>query len=127
MDAQEFQKAQKAKLLACYGETPESLIAKSQENDIEKAEDDDENKEGDDEDIEKAEGSKGGKIIGHTKSGKPIYEAASHSSHRAFSRTDHDDAISLHNKLMTTDKGNETTHYNQIDRHEALKKTKKED
>lgn len=58
MDAQEFQKAQKAKLLACYGETPESLIAKSQENDIEKG----------------GEGSKGGKIIGHTRTGKPIYD-----------------------------------------------------
>lgn len=29
-------------------------------------------------DIEKAEGSRGGKIIGHTKSGKPIYDHADH-------------------------------------------------
>lgn len=28
--------------------------------------------------IEKAEGSHGGKVIGHTKSGKPIYESSSH-------------------------------------------------
>jgi len=42
---------QKARLLSCYGESSESLI-------------------------QKAEGSKGGKIIGHTKSGKPIYESS---------------------------------------------------
>jgi hypothetical protein len=39
----------------------------------------------------KGEGSKGGKVIGHTKSGKAIYEAE-HASHRAFTKEDHQDA-----------------------------------
>ena len=75
----------------------------------------------------KGEGARGGKVIGHTKSGKPIYESASHPSHRNdFSKEDHDDAIALHNKKMKEDKGNETTHYNAVDKHEALKKMKKD-
>lgn len=35
MNALEFQKAQRVKLLACYGETSESLLQKSEENDLE--------------------------------------------------------------------------------------------
>lgn len=53
-------------------------------------------------DIEKAvkgEGSKGGHIIGHTKSGKPIYDSAFHSDHSNFTEQDHRDAASAHNKL----------------------------
>ena len=46
--------------------------------------------------IEKAEGSKGGKVIGHTKSGKPIYENANHASHKDFTSNDHRDAKALH-------------------------------
>jgi hypothetical protein len=45
------------------------------------------------------EGSKGGKIIGHTKSGKPIYANANHSSHSKFTSTDHAEAATLHGKL----------------------------
>lgn len=45
------------------------------------------------------EGSRGGKIIGHAKSGKPIYEHADHPSHAAFSKEDHADASRLHNVL----------------------------
>jgi len=41
------------------------------------------------------EGSRGGKIIGHTKSGKPIYE--SHNlAHDRFNSTDHKEAADLH-------------------------------
>jgi len=45
-------------------------------------------------DIEKAkgEGSRGGKVIGHTKSGKPIYDKFSHPSHSSFTQADHKDA-----------------------------------
>lgn len=51
-------------------------------------------------DIEKGgEGSRGGKIIGHTKSGKAIYEKAIHGSHEHFSSEDHAEAAKLHNKL----------------------------
>lgn len=48
--------------------------------------------------IEKGgEGSRGGKIIGHTKSGKPIYEGA-HQSHKSFTKQDHKDAAELNRK-----------------------------
>jgi hypothetical protein len=50
--------------------------------------------------IEKGgEGSKGGKVIGHTKSGKPIYDTASHSAHKDFTIADHNDAIDAHDKV----------------------------
>lgn len=45
------------------------------------------------------EGSKGGKIIGHTKSGKPIYGTAFHSGHQDFTYYDHKDAALLHRRL----------------------------
>jgi hypothetical protein len=45
------------------------------------------------------EGSKGGKIIGHTKSGKPIYENANHPEHANFTRRDHSDAANKNIKL----------------------------
>jgi len=41
-------------------------------------------KKGSSEDIEKAEGAKGGKVISHTKGGKPIYETASHKAAHAL-------------------------------------------
>jgi len=87
MDALEFQKAQKAKVLACYGETPESIIAKAEENDLEKV----------------GEGSKGGKIIGHTKSGKPIYDIANHESHSKFTKEERIEKEDKKRKLF--DKG----------------------
>lgn len=81
----DFISRQSEKILACYGETPESLIAKSQENDIEKG----------------GEGSKGGKIIGHTKSGKPIYKTSSFQDNKkaGFSAQDHRDAANIHNHV----------------------------
>jgi hypothetical protein len=42
------------------------------------------------------EGSRGGKIIGHTQSGKPIYSNSKHESHKDFSAQDHTDAAELH-------------------------------
>lgn len=44
------------------------------------------------------EGSRGGKVIGHTKSGKPIYEIASHEGHKDFTEQDHKDARAIHEK-----------------------------
>lgn len=49
-------------------------------------------------DLEKSEGSRGGKVIGHTKSGKPIYESHSHEAHKNFSKDDHSDAVAHHMK-----------------------------
>lgn len=48
----------------------------------------------------KGEGSKGGKVIGHTKSGKAIYERPDHTSHEKFNTFDHEDAYNLHRKIM---------------------------
>lgn len=45
--------------------------------------------------IEKAEGSRGGKVVGHTKTGKPIYEEY-HPSHRSFTADEHKEAANLH-------------------------------
>lgn len=47
-------------------------------------------------DFEKAEGDRGGKVIGHTKSGKPIYKNASHLEHKHFTSQDHRDAAAIH-------------------------------
>lgn len=44
----------------------------------------------------KGEGSKGGHVIGHTSSGKPIYASGKMVDHPKFSEQDHRDAASLH-------------------------------
>lgn len=44
----------------------------------------------------KGEGSKGGKIIGHTKLGRPIYDSHSHEKHQGFSQKEHQDAAHAH-------------------------------
>lgn len=46
----------------------------------------------------KGEGSRGGHVIGHTKSGKAIYENANHPKHKDFSVEDHNEAIEAHQK-----------------------------
>jgi hypothetical protein len=44
----------------------------------------------------KGEGSRGGKVIGHTKSGKPIYGSVTpHKDHKGFSKDDHKEAAEL--------------------------------
>lgn len=55
------------------------------------------------------EGTRGGKIIGYTKSGKPIYDEANHEAHKDFTLGDHNDAYKLHNKLSNDAVEN---HYN---------------
>ena len=47
-------------------------------------------------DIFKAEGDRGGKIVGHTKSGKPTYPHSAHQDHKNFTKQDHLDAAELH-------------------------------
>lgn len=44
----------------------------------------------------KGEGSRGGKVIGHTSSGKPIYDSANHPAHKNFTKQDHFDAALKH-------------------------------
>jgi hypothetical protein len=50
------------------------------------------------------EGSRGGKVIGRTKSGKPIYAKPNHPSHKEFSHEEHDEAAQAHVKT-TKDRG----------------------
>jgi hypothetical protein len=45
------------------------------------------------------EGSRGGHIVGHTKSGKPIYKDANHADHSSFTKQDHKNAATLRMKL----------------------------
>jgi hypothetical protein len=56
------------------------------------------NKSVDDELEKGGEGSKGGKVIGHTKSGKAIYEHknANHNDYKDFTANDHNDALQAH-------------------------------
>lgn len=62
--------------------------AKKKSGTIEKSEDSDLEKGG--------EGSKGGHVIGHTRSGKPIYDKYSHGGHKNFTKEDHWDAQDAH-------------------------------
>lgn len=78
----------------------------------------------DDNDIEKAgEGSKGGKVIGHTKSGKPIYANFNHDSHKEFTSQDHMDASDAHMKREdgTENERDEASasHYRKTDEYKA--------
>src|SRR5690349_8453397 len=50
--------------------------------------------------IEKAEGSRGGKVIGHTKSGKAIYDTHNHPGHKDFTSEDHREAMNAHRQSM---------------------------
>jgi hypothetical protein len=74
------------------------LNSPSKEDDKKEAKD--QKKELDEELKKGGEGSKGGKIIGHTKSGKPIYENHLHSSHEKFNKQDHLDAKEHHMKYL---------------------------
>ncbi len=46
------------------------------------------------------EGSKGGKVIGHTRSGKPVYANKSAHEYSDFSKEDHEDARRHHFDMM---------------------------
>lgn len=47
----------------------------------------------------KGEGSRGGRVIGHTRSGKPIYSKKIAEEYSSFSKKDHEDAAKLHKDL----------------------------
>ncbi len=44
-------------------------------------------------------GSRGGHVVGKTKSGKPIYSAFGHAGHGKFSMSDHIEAANIHHGL----------------------------
>jgi 8-oxo-dGTP pyrophosphatase MutT (NUDIX family) len=47
------------------------------------------------------EGAHGGKIIGHTRSGKAIYASSSHPEHATFSPAEHTDAMNHHHEIWS--------------------------
>lgn len=50
--------------------------------------------------LNKAEGSRGGHVIGHTKSGKPIYSNNSHPDHDNFTSEEHREAAEHHRRKV---------------------------
>ena len=44
------------------------------------------------------EGSRGGRVIGHTATGRPIYESHSHPAHEKFSIVEHQAAAEIHER-----------------------------
>ena len=50
--------------------------------------------------IKGGEGSRGGRVIGHTKSGKPVYADAHAGQYNNFNEDDHKDAAALHERIM---------------------------
>ena len=47
------------------------------------------------------EGSRGGKVIGHTRTGRPIYDSKNHVQHDAFTPEEHSDVKQKHQELET--------------------------
>lgn len=87
----DFNKAQAQRILSCYSDTNinKSIDYKSAIAEMKNRRDPD--------NLEKSgEGSKGGKVIGHTKSGKAIYQNPNHESHKKFTSADHTDASEIH-------------------------------
>ncbi len=55
--------------------------------------------------IRAGEGSRGGKIIGHTSGGKPIYMIHGHASHSEFSPSEHGEAAKAHGSILKEEEG----------------------
>lgn len=72
-------------------------------DDLDEGDDEDEDdsvKKGADDDLEKGgEGSRGGHVIGHTQSGKPIYANKYAEEHGDFSQDEHKEASKIHKNL----------------------------
>lgn len=81
--------------------------------------------------IEKAgEGSRGGKVIGHTKSGKPVYEVRTAKHDKEYNSQDHNDAAYLHldhaTKLTKEGKREQAETHNELfDSHMSTSRHKK--
>jgi hypothetical protein len=72
-----------------------------------------------DNDIEKGEGSKGGKVIGHTRSGKPVCErhSADHDVYSKFNSKDHSEAAYFHAKLADKYQNSKAQKKRELTRH----------
>jgi hypothetical protein len=79
--------------------------------------------------IEKGgEGSRGGKIIGHTKSGKPIYEEhrPMHENYKNFTSEEHIEASRLHRDIATKTQSELSKHSAKYNSKNPKEKTKQE-
>jgi hypothetical protein len=72
-----------------------------------------------DADLQKAEGTRGGNVIGHTRSGKPIYNNFEHEGHKGFDYKDHLDASRAHIEKRAYKDGSaaEQHHYAESTKH----------
>lgn len=90
-------------LLSMYNNAPQ-LLKGEDADELEEEEEEELEFEDDGDEVEKGgEGSRGGKVIGHTTSGKPIYENHDHPSHEKFTPEDHEDAAETHGELVDED------------------------
>lgn len=64
--------------------------------------------------IKGGEGSRGGQIIGHTRSGKPVYANRESHSYADFSKQDHEDAATHHKEMMNKTKGKEAFRHKKL-------------
>jgi dATP pyrophosphohydrolase len=73
------------------------------------------------------EGSRGGSVIGHTKSGKPIYENRNAKGEKDYDSQDHEDAAYGHLDHNEKKKGKRNTHHvDEFERHSATSRYKKQ-
>lgn len=105
----DFISHQAEKILACYTDSSlSSCLNKAEENDLEKG----------------GEGTHGGKVIGHTKSGKPIYEKMNTPDYKHFTSTDHREATELHlneaKKYEHSDPTKGKAHWNEAWKHDRV-------
>jgi hypothetical protein len=74
------------------------------------------------------EGSRGGKVIGHTSSGKPIYAHKDAHEYKDFTASEHQEAANLHNKEANYTKGKspveKVNHQQRAREHQGLVKEK---
>jgi hypothetical protein len=76
--------------------------------------------------IKGGEGSKGGKVIGHTKSGKPIYANANHPEHKDFTSGEHQEAADTHFQMSKKRQSAATPHHMKQIKHHVDKQKEAE-
>ena len=69
------------------------------------------------EELMKSEGAKGGHVIGHTKSGKPIYGDKKAGEHKGFVRQDYKDAAKFHSDAARVHKEKAEEHDREAIKH----------
>lgn len=97
IDFTDIRKSQAIRILSCYKETDKIVKAFNEEE------------------ISKAEGSRGGKVIGHTKTGKPIYEP----EHGFTSGAEHENESDKHHGLQSSPQKEGESHEDWVKRYNS--------